>query len=230
MGRDWERAKERGEAGEKLLDGWFRAQGYRLAPADKAAQLCGIDRFFTQGEMITSAEYKTDFLAHKTGYAFIETASDVERMIPGWLYSSLAQVLAYWVPGQGVLYVHSMLRLKRAIGKFIPLGYSRRVCRTEDRESKGILLPLERFSNLAIEIARVPLTGEAGTNPNKYQKIILNELKRVEEEHKRLQGVRSSRNPHPHRADLEGEASPPPTESQEGSVSSLEPESSYFED
>lgn len=221
MGRDWERAKERGEAGEKILDGWFRAQGYRHATADMASQLQGIDRFFTQGEMVTSVEYKTDFLAHKTGYAFIETASDVERMIPGWLYSSLAQILAYWVPGQRTLYVHSMLRLKRAIGKFIPLGYQRRICRIEDRESKGILLPLERFSNLALEIARVPVS-EAGVNPNKYQKIILAELKRVEEEHTRLLADRARNIPphqHPHRADLE---SPSHSESHEDSESSLE--------
>lgn len=98
MVHEFHASLKRGELGEAELGRCF-AQWFVIEPASKDEQQRGIDRHFTEratGKRLR-VEYKTDYMAHRTGNAFIETVSVDAASKPGWAYRSEADVLIYFV-------------------------------------------------------------------------------------------------------------------------------------
>ncbi|MEZ4558752.1 MAG: hypothetical protein R3A10_07970 [Caldilineaceae bacterium] len=75
--------KRVGVAGEDTLDAFFRQwRGLHIRPATDTEQRRGIDRMFTVAATGREAavEYKTDYMAGRTGNAFVESGA---RRVPG---------------------------------------------------------------------------------------------------------------------------------------------------
>ena len=118
---------------------------YYPRPVSMAEQRRGIDRFFTDALKV---EYKTDTRAADTHNVFIETISVDRVNKPGWAYSSAADVLAYYIPGDDLVYVVRLVRLRR----FLP-GWERRYpvrkAQNVDYDTHGLCVPIEAFEAIA---------------------------------------------------------------------------------
>lgn len=93
----------KGELAELTLDGWARERfGNEPVKATMPDQRRGIDRHVAgpDGTAYT-LEYKADSQGHRTGKAFIETISVDAKGKPGWLFSSEADFVVYWLAGDG---------------------------------------------------------------------------------------------------------------------------------
>ena len=102
-----------GAKGEVFLDGLFGEQ-YDINTATQAEQRQGIDRWFTNrqtGER-KAVEYKTDHRAFDTGNAFVETISVDTNGKRGWDYTSRADILIYYLPEGGLVYILPMAKLR----------------------------------------------------------------------------------------------------------------------
>ena len=141
--------KARGDAGEALLDQVFAAD-YKIRPATRAEQRRGIDRIFTHrktGRRL-AVEYKTDYKAAHTGNAFVETISVDTVGKAGWAYSSAADYMIYYVPGDEVIYVIALAVLRRELSRWVR-EYPLRAAQNEGYATHGVLVPLDEFEQHA---------------------------------------------------------------------------------
>jgi hypothetical protein len=137
--------KARGDAGESFLDQVFTTD-YEVQPATRAEQRRGIDRIFTRrrtGQRL-AVEYKTDYKAAHTGNAFVETVSVDTVGKAGWAYSSAADYLIYYVPGDEVIYVIALEVLRRELPRWLQ-EYPLRAAQNEGYATHGVLVPLDEF-------------------------------------------------------------------------------------
>jgi len=141
--------KTRGDAGEVFLDQVFAA-GYEVRPATRAEQRQGIDRIFTRRktDQRLAVEYKTDYKAAHTGNAFVETVSVDATGKAGWAYSSAADYLIYYVPGDEVIYVIALEVLRRELPCWVR-EYPLRAAQNEGYATHGVLVPLDEFEQHA---------------------------------------------------------------------------------
>lgn len=104
-----------GERWERTLDAHF-APRYHIARVSRADQFRGIDRRFTcrKSGSVFTVEYKSDATAARTKNAFVETVSVDTTGAPGWVRKSEAQVLVYYVPPTGHIYIFFLPLLKLA--------------------------------------------------------------------------------------------------------------------
>jgi len=100
----------------KFLDKFF-ARWFEIELCDWSFQKIGVDRIFVDKEtrMKYTVEYKSDEKASKTNNLFCETVSVDNESIPGWVYTSIAQLLVYYIPPSKTIYVISMVSLKQKI-------------------------------------------------------------------------------------------------------------------
>jgi hypothetical protein len=122
----------------------------RLRPATRAEQRHGIDRIFTRrqtGQRL-AVEYKTDYKASETGNAFVETVSVDAAGKASWAYSSEADYLIYYVPGDGLIYVLALEILRRELPRWIE-EYPLRAAQNEGYTTHGVLVPLHKFEEHA---------------------------------------------------------------------------------
>lgn len=93
----------KGTAAEQTLDGWARNRfGAEPRPADMDDQRRGIDRHIEAPDGTTyTLEYKADGQGHRSGKAFIESISVDRTGKPGWLWTSQADYVVYWLSGDG---------------------------------------------------------------------------------------------------------------------------------
>ena len=141
-----------GAAGEARLDQYF-AKWFEIRPATMDEQRRGIDRHFTrrQDQAPFSVEYKTDHTAGRTGNAFVETVSVDTQGKPGWAISSHAQLLLYYVPTSGAIYVIQFKRLREAL-RIWQQRYPQRAIPNQGYQTHGYLIPLMEFEKIAVQV------------------------------------------------------------------------------
>jgi len=139
----------RGDAGERFLDGFFSGR-YRIRRATAQEQRRGIDRLFTHrqtGQQI-AVEYKTDYVAARTHHAFVETVAVDAVGKAGWAYTSQAEYLMYYVPGEGVVYVLALEVLRRQLPRWLR-SYPLRQARNAGYATHGVVVPLDEMEACA---------------------------------------------------------------------------------
>ena len=138
-----------GEQGEKVLDAFF-SQVYDITPATAAEQRRGIDRHFVNRESGArmTVEYKTDARAAKTHNAFVETMSVDARGKSGWAYTSTADWLIYFVPGDEMVYIIRFADLRSRLPLW-HLCYWIKSAINDGYKTYGLIVPLEEFERCA---------------------------------------------------------------------------------
>lgn len=148
MTYDFDHQLAEGEEGEAYLDAFFRERGHTIRPATHDEQRQGIDRVFTAPDgRVARVEYKTDFLAAKTGNAFVETVSVDRHGKMGWALTSQADTLIYYLPGK-VIYVLPFMSLRWALPTWIR-DYPAKSAQNRDYATHGILVPLDELAQFA---------------------------------------------------------------------------------
>ena len=93
-------------------------------------------------------EYKTDYKAAETGNAFVETVSVDTAGKAGWAYSSEADYLIYFIPGDGLIYIIALEVLRRELPRWVR-EYPLRTAQNEGYATHGLLVPLDEFERSA---------------------------------------------------------------------------------
>jgi len=161
----WQESLESGLKDETVLDGYFK-QWYDIAPASETQQRDGIDRIFTcreTGRRFT-VEYKADGVAVRTGNAFVETWSVAEDDRRGWAYTSCAQMLIYFVPQSGAVYMASMLQIKEMLKEWAAT-YKEKSVKNSGKNgnpytTKGLPVPLPEFAKCCFPARPMVPAGE----------------------------------------------------------------------
>jgi len=144
---DFREQLKKGEGGEKIVSSILSSH-YKLQGVSKDVQRYGIDRIVeTKLGTFYSLEIKTDWTAGKTGNAFIETISVSKTKKPGWGYSCCAQVIAYFVPDIGLIYMINPIKLKLIIPEWAK-NYPIRKIPNRDYFTEGLLVPLKELDKI----------------------------------------------------------------------------------
>ena len=154
----------KGEEAERQLDHHF-ADRFLIAPATRQEQRQGIDRIFTKrdtGRNYT-IEYKTDWTAGRTGNAFIETVSVDSMNVLGWVYTSLAQWLIYFVPARQQLFIVRVEMVRAHVEEWIERFGPEKAIPNDGYFTWGVPVPLAEFERCCqkIEILSSPLKTSA---------------------------------------------------------------------
>ncbi len=147
----------KGEEAELLLDNHF-SDRFLIQPATREQQRQGIDRIFTLRTTHKSypIEYKTDWTAGRTGNAFIETVSVDTMNILGWVYTSQAEWLLYYVPAREVIYILRFSALRERIEHWIEEYGPEKAIPNDGYFTRGIVVPLEKVQECASKIEECP--------------------------------------------------------------------------
>jgi hypothetical protein len=136
-----------GKQAEQFLDHYF-ARWYIIQTIDLATEIRdGYDRIFIRkhDQQAIRVEYKADWQAAATGNAFIETISIYEERKPGWAHTSQADMLIYFVPQMGQVYMLPLAALRLILPSW-KLRYREVPAPNEGYKTYGILVPLTQFS------------------------------------------------------------------------------------
>lgn len=114
MSYDFAEQLEAGKAGETKLNGLWKNVRIVDVSDDSAWRKLGIDRVLKlpDGRKVP-VEYKTDFIAHRTGNLIFETVSVDTTGAPGWGLSSKAEYLVYLLAETKVVYLIWLPELRR---------------------------------------------------------------------------------------------------------------------
>ncbi|BAS55294.1 hypothetical protein NIES2135_54330 [Leptolyngbya boryana NIES-2135] len=132
-----------GQIGEEILDSYLK-RSYFLEPANRTLQDYEIDRIATplSGGRSWYLEYKTDLKADTTGNAFIETiGADANRKNQGWVTKSRADILVYYLPFSGRVYVLPMTRI-RGFLTYWTNRYEVKTAQNAKYRTHGLIVPL----------------------------------------------------------------------------------------
>ena len=141
---------------EAELDKHF-GQRFNITPATRPQERMGIDRFFEHQSsgVRYSVEYKTDHQSPETGNVFIETTSVDTARKKGWAYTSLAQVLVYFIPAYEYAMRADMTVIKRLLPEWKEYYEATAWNRGRDGESYrtlGRLVPLDEFRRACVQV------------------------------------------------------------------------------
>ncbi len=142
----------------KVKDYLEREMHMSVETTDMDLQRLGID-FITRSQYATmSVEVKSDTRAHQTGNAFIETVSVekdgvVEKR--GWVYTTCAQILIYYVVNTGELYFIDMSVFKRVAAGWATGKYPERSIPNKTYIGRGLLVPLSDIRNYAFMMRNI---------------------------------------------------------------------------
>lgn len=157
MTYDFQKQLAKGEAAERQLDEHF-GQWFDITPATDAEQRSGIDRWWDDRlvERRWSVEYRTDFVAHKTHNAFVETVS-VEGRRAGWAYTSQANWLVYYIPGgdYDLAYLLDIASLRRNALPTWEKRYPLKAVQNVGYVARGLLVPLHELEKYATQICQL---------------------------------------------------------------------------
>lgn len=144
--------KAKGEEGEAFLDAFFE-RAYIIQPSTEQEQRREIDRWFTNRvtDKRVSVEYKRDETAGRTGNAFIETVSVDVRGVRGWVYTSEAEWLVYFIPKPETIYVLRFADLRQRLPDW-ERRFPKRKIANRDYNTMGILVPLAEFERAAVAV------------------------------------------------------------------------------
>lgn len=144
-----------GEHYEGVLDSYFKKR-FDIFPVSDAAQRMGLDRIWI--DKVTgqrwSVEYKTDKLAHNTGNVFMETVSRDAHNISGWIHTSIAQIVVYYVPGLGKAYCMYMTKL-RELMRIWEGRYKTGSANNGSFSSVGVLVPIVVFGSVCFSVKTI---------------------------------------------------------------------------
>jgi hypothetical protein len=149
-----------GQAGEAILDGWLELE-YEVTEATREEQRRGIDRWAKKGNKTIGVEYKTDFRGHTSGFGFVETISVDKAGKQGWLWTTEADWVVYWTPGNQTGIVLSPEILRQNAYQWTK-KYNVKTASNPSYHSYGILVPLEELQRVAIKVFTWP--NKNGTN------------------------------------------------------------------
>jgi hypothetical protein len=147
-----------GEQQEQELDKFF-VRWYDIQRAALDQQRCGIDRIFTRRDngYVFKIEYKADWTASKTGNAFVETVSVDTTHTPGWVYSSQADYLIYYLPKDMRAYILAFEQLRARLPQWEKFPI--RSIPNKGYSTVGVLVPLGEFERIAIRVVSVDNSG-----------------------------------------------------------------------
>lgn len=142
---DFQHQKELGRQGEERLDSFF-SRWYDIKEVPFELQKEGVDRFYVpkRGKLAFPRliEYKTDFKT--TGNVFIETHSVIrqgQEDIKGWLYTSKADWLVYYLISSQTALVVNFAKLRQS-AEVWKKTCPHRDCTNKDYKSSGLLVPI----------------------------------------------------------------------------------------
>lgn len=136
-----------GEQAEHVLDRWVAARfGAVPQPVEMEQQRQGIDRQ-VGGQTV---EYKADSQGHRTGNAFIETISVDRTGKPGWLWTTQATWVIYWLPGDGRGWLLAPAALRDRAWEWTR-RFRLKVSSNPSYHSYGLLVPLTELDEAATE-------------------------------------------------------------------------------
>lgn len=146
----------RGEAAERQLDAHF-ADRFQIAEATHEQQRLGIDRIFVHRAMgkAYTIEYKTDWTAGRTNNAFIETVSVDTMSIPGWVYTSEAQWLIYFVPPKETIYIIRFRHIQAKVPEWVEQYGPEKIIPNDGYCTLGVVVPLDIFAQCASKIEKL---------------------------------------------------------------------------
>lgn len=148
------RQLEIGQKCEDYLDAYFVWRVDRIHKATETEQRLGIDRLFSEEGRIYSVEYKSDLQAARTGNFYIETVSAEGRQ-KGWLYTSKANFIIFFIPQTGLLY-----KVQRNIlYKFMADGgHVYPIAKAENEGYRGVgrLVPVREIARIASDYYLLP--------------------------------------------------------------------------
>ncbi len=141
-----------GKDAERHLDRLF-SQWYRIEelPLDIEQRVHADRLFVRQDDSQVMVEYKTDLMGHKTGNLVIETISADTHNTPGWVYTSQADMLVWWVVGLGEVLVAKMADVRAQLPEW-QKRYQTVKIPNDGYHSIGLLVPIPVFKDLCIWI------------------------------------------------------------------------------
>lgn len=146
----FDRQHQIGTQYEQKLDEFFKTLIF-VYPATAEEQRKGIDRWFVdEDEDFLSVEYKTDLRASRTGNAFVETVSVDSRNVLGWVYTSRADVLCYFVPGNQTVWLICMVHMREHLPDWLSRFPVRKIP-NKDYCTHGLLVPVKELSAIAFQ-------------------------------------------------------------------------------
>lgn len=136
---------------------------YKWCPASRQDERSGIDGILEcrKTKRKWTVEIKTDWRAASTGNVFIETMSVDGKNVLGWAYTSLAQLLVYYVPPLGKIYIASMAAIKARLPEWENQYDTRRIP-NKGYDTVGLLIPIAVFERDCEPIIRVMNGWENG--------------------------------------------------------------------
>lgn len=150
-----------GKSGERFLD-WYFNKFYVITQATRQQEREGFDRIFKSRhakngfEYIAKkpveamrVEYKTDYRAAETGNAFIETESVNTTGKRGWLYTSQAHLLVYFIPPLFRIYCCPMKNLAEAALVW-QVKYAQSNADNITYLTRGLLIPIDEFAKVSV--------------------------------------------------------------------------------
>lgn len=138
-----------GSLGESRLDDFF-SRWFDIQPVPMAVQRIGIDRLFIgeqKGDAL-AVEYKTDTQGHRTGNAFIETVSVDNDGKRGWLWTTKADALVYYLSKGSRGYVLDPTDMRNQAYSWTR-RFRVKTATNPDYHSYGLLVPLDELSTIA---------------------------------------------------------------------------------
>ena len=137
---------KKGEDAERCLDRHF-GKFYFIENVGEQAQRWGIDRIWWTRAMTDrrSVQYKADWTASRTGNVFIETVSVDSQNVAGWAYTSVAQLLVYYLPNSAIAYVAPMLAIRDAVKEWAQARQEKTIP-NGSYNTRGLPIPLEEFA------------------------------------------------------------------------------------
>jgi hypothetical protein len=150
---DFDHQMRQGDQAEAFLDAFFRGKGYTIRSATREEQRTGIDRAFTSPKdgKTWRVEYKADSTAARTGNAFIETISVDAAGKMGWALTAQADILVYYIPPSGVIYVLEFKTLQWELPRWIR-DYPPRQAQNNGYATHGIIIPLAELEKSAMRV------------------------------------------------------------------------------
>jgi hypothetical protein len=151
---DFDRSAEVERRWSPVLDRWIRKSYAFFREATDAEQRRGIDRIAIDdlGHEV-AIDYKCDERAQWTGNVFMETVSVDTRRTPGWLYTSDADWILYFVVPE-VVYAFSLSKLRAEIEGWIK-RYREVPAKNRSYRTLGVLVPLREARRAAEYVASI---------------------------------------------------------------------------
>lgn len=139
----------RGRVAERAMDRHF-GRWFHVAQVPRQDQRRGIDRRWSchQTGAVYTVEYKADWKACETGRAFLETWSVVEQQKPGWVVTSEAMLLAYYLPHAERVLVLDLATLKKALPEALE-RWPEREASSGGWTTRGVAVPVDFLAAMA---------------------------------------------------------------------------------